>query len=90
MPNYWRTRAQDVEDIRSTLKHVDLEDISLPDIRDRLGPIVSDLQTLQSLRRPKSYKLTQLDDAVVQVEIIMELDQDDAEDMVRKLWLEAD
>lgn len=90
MPSHWNTSVQDVEDIRATLKHVDPEQISLSSIRDRLGPIISDLQTLHSLQRPKSYKLTWLDDGVVQVEIIMELDEAGAEGMIRNLWLQSD
>lgn len=86
---YYRDTVNDIESIRSTLKHVDPEKIDLADIRDRLGPIVADLEVLMSLRRPHSYKLTWMEDGLVEIEIKMQLDQGTADDMVRKLWLEA-
>lgn len=93
MPNYFGTRIQQLEDIRSRIKHCDPKDVNLYDVRDTLGPIIADLQILASLRRPDSYKLTQLHDenaGVVRVEIVMEMDEGDAEDMVRRLWLGDD
>lgn len=88
MHSYHRTAIQDLEDIRVTLKHTDRVDIDTSAIRDRLGPIIADLEVLSSLRRPRSYKLVNEEDGTVTITIEMNLDEGGAEDMVRKLWLD--
>jgi hypothetical protein len=84
--NYYQTRAQDVEDMRATLKHSDPGDVNLSDIRDRLGPIVADMEMIASLRRPDSLKLERLDDGLARVTVEMVVDESEASDMIRKLW----
>jgi hypothetical protein len=83
---YYGDSVSRLENIRSTLKHLDPADISMSDIRDRLGPILADLQVLASLRRPDSLKLARVEDGSVRVTIEMVLDEAEAEDMLQKLW----
>jgi hypothetical protein len=90
---YYQSRIQDIENIRAILKHSDPSTVDLTDIRGTLGYIISDLQVLDSLRRPDVFKLSRVsDDGIMmnKIEITMLLDDEEAEDMMRKLWLRDD
>jgi hypothetical protein len=90
---YYKSRVQDIENIRAALKHSDPGTVDLTDIRSTLGYIISDLQVLDSLSRPDSFKISRVsDDGIMmnKIEMTMLLDDEEAEDMVRKLWLRDD
>jgi hypothetical protein len=90
MSNYYQDRITQAESIRSQIKHVNPEHISLSDIRDFLGFVIQDLEVLAALKRPDSYTLQRLPDLITRVTIQMDLDDDQAQDLVRKLWLELE
>ncbi len=90
---YYQSRVQAIEDLRSVLKHSDPDNVNLSDIRGTLGYIIADLQVLDSLRRPDSFTISRIsEDGVLKskVEIIMIVEEEEAEDMVQKLWLRKD
>lgn len=85
---YYGDLVQELESIRSSIKHLDPTDVPLDNIRDILGHVILDLQVLQSLRRPHSYKLQRsYEETEVTVTIEIKTDEAGAEDMIRKLWM---
>jgi hypothetical protein len=82
--------VQELENIRSRIKHADPEQVDLDDIRGTLGRVILDLQVLESLHHPTSFRLKQVEDGLVRVTIKMKLDPSEAEDMIEKLWLQSD
>jgi hypothetical protein len=85
---YYNDAITRLDDIRSTIKHVDPGQINLSNIRDSLGSIRQDLEILAFLKRPNSYNLEQQDDGTTKITITMILDRDEADEVVKKLWIE--
>jgi hypothetical protein len=88
--DYFKTSAQHIEDIRARIKHSDPGTVDLNDIRDSLGPVISDLEILAALRHPESFQVERTEDGLEKITIVMVLDPGSSADMLRKLWIGTD
>lgn len=87
---YHQDNLRELEDIRSMIKHMDPEQVDLERIRGFLGYVRWDLEVLASLRRPDTYTLQRLPEGMAKVTVSILVPDEDAEQLVQKLWAELD
>lgn len=87
---YYQDVLLELEDIRSMIKHNDPENVDLEKIRGFLGYVRSNLEVLSGLKRPDAFSLKNLEDGMVQITIRMIIPKEEAEDHVKKLWVDQE